>query len=115
MNMFKVIFSSLIRCFHYNQIRSLNHQLVELISYYKRQKLELRDDGTRLIRPIARPEYMINNDEVHTSGVLGKVSLVNTSRRCLSIFFERPSVNLPLYFLRVISVKYLVVNIVVNL
>jgi hypothetical protein len=45
----------------------------ELVSFYKRQKLELRDDGTRLIRPIARPDYMINNDEVHTSDLLGKV------------------------------------------
>ena len=46
----------------------------ELISFYKRQKLELRDDGTRLIRPIARPEFMVNNDEVQTLEILGKVS-----------------------------------------
>jgi hypothetical protein len=53
----------------------------ELISFYKRQKLDLRDDGTRLIRPIARPNYMINNDEVHTLEVLGKVCLLlNNSR-----------------------------------
>jgi len=48
----------------------------ELISYYKRQKLELRDDGTRLIRPIARPDYMVHNDEIHTFEVLGKVNIL---------------------------------------
>ncbi|CAF3729180.1 unnamed protein product [Rotaria sordida] len=44
----------------------------ELISFYKRQKIELRDDGTRLIRPIARPDYIINNDDVRTFDTLGK-------------------------------------------
>jgi hypothetical protein len=48
----------------------------ELISFYKRQKLELRDDGTRLIRPITRPNFMINNDEVHILDTLGKVYLM---------------------------------------
>jgi hypothetical protein len=48
----------------------------ELISYYKRQKLELRDDGTRLIRPIARPDYMVHNDDVHTFEELGKVNFL---------------------------------------
>jgi hypothetical protein len=48
----------------------------ELISYYKRQKKELRDDGTRLIRPIARPDYMVHNDDIHTFEVLGKVNLL---------------------------------------
>ncbi len=47
----------------------------ELISFYKRQKLDLRDYGTRLIRPVTRPDYMINNDEIHTSDILGKVCL----------------------------------------
>jgi hypothetical protein len=46
----------------------------ELLSYYKRQKIVLRDDGTRLIRAIARPEFMINNDDVVQKEVLGKVS-----------------------------------------
>lgn len=46
----------------------------ELISFYRRQKLELRDDGTRLIRPIARPDYVINNDDVRILETLGKVS-----------------------------------------
>lgn len=45
----------------------------ELLSYYKRQKLSLRDDGTRLIRPIPRPSFMINNDDVETNDLLGKV------------------------------------------
>jgi hypothetical protein len=53
---------------------TLKPSVNELISYYKRQKLELREDGTRLIRPIARPEFMVNNDEVQTLEVLGKVS-----------------------------------------
>lgn len=47
----------------------------ELISFYKRQKLELREDGIRLIRPISRPVYVINNDEVRTFDVLGQVSV----------------------------------------
>lgn len=54
----------------------------ELISFYKRQKLDLRDDGTRLIRPITRPDYLINNDEVHRLETLGKVRLLS-----YSIFF----------------------------
>ncbi len=45
----------------------------ELILYYKRQKLELREDGTQLIRAIARPDYMINNDEIQILDTLGKV------------------------------------------
>lgn len=45
----------------------------ELVSFYKRQKLDLRESGTRLIRPITRPDYMINNDEVRTLETLGKV------------------------------------------
>ena len=48
----------------------------ELIMFYKRQKLELRDDGTRLIRSIARPDYLINNEEIRVFEVLGKVSLM---------------------------------------
>jgi hypothetical protein len=46
----------------------------ELILYYKRQRLELREDGTQLIRAIARPDYMINNDEIQTLDTLGKVN-----------------------------------------
>jgi hypothetical protein len=45
----------------------------ELISFYKRQKLDLRDDGTQLIRAIARPDYIINNEEIQVSETLGKV------------------------------------------
>lgn len=45
----------------------------ELVSYYKRQKLDLRENGTRLVRPITRPDYMINNDEIRTFETLGKV------------------------------------------
>ena len=45
----------------------------ELVSYYRRQKLDLRESGTRLIRPITRPDYMINNDEIRTLETLGKV------------------------------------------
>lgn len=48
----------------------------ELLSYYKRQKLNLREEGTNLIRPIARPDFIINNDEVRTTEVLGKVCLL---------------------------------------
>ncbi|CAF0979554.1 unnamed protein product [Adineta steineri] len=44
----------------------------ELISFYKRQKLTLRDDGVRLIRPITRPDYIVNNDDVHKLEVIGK-------------------------------------------
>ena len=46
----------------------------ELISFYKRQKTELRDEGMRLIRPVARPDYVINNDDVRLMDVLGKVT-----------------------------------------
>ena len=45
----------------------------ELIAFYKRQKLDLRESGTRLVRPITRPDYMINNDEIRTLETLGKV------------------------------------------
>ncbi|CAF1382169.1 unnamed protein product [Rotaria sp. Silwood1] len=50
----------------------LKSSVPELISFYKRQKIELRDDGTRLIRPISRPDYVINNDEVRILDILGK-------------------------------------------
>ncbi|CAF0835288.1 unnamed protein product [Adineta steineri] len=36
----------------------------KLITYYTRQKLELRNDGTRLIRPIERPDYIINDSDI---------------------------------------------------
>ncbi|CAF2069418.1 unnamed protein product [Rotaria magnacalcarata] len=52
----------------------------ELISFYKRQKLELREDGTRLIRPIARPDYIVNNDDVRTLDTLGKGHFGNVVR-----------------------------------
>ncbi|CAF4044445.1 unnamed protein product [Rotaria sp. Silwood2] len=61
-----------------NQMYSLQPEVYskpsvhELISFYKRQKIELRDDGTRLIRPISRPDYVINNDEVRILDMLGK-------------------------------------------
>ncbi len=45
----------------------------KLITYYSRQRLELRDDGTRLIRPVEKPNHIINNDEVKLLGPLGKV------------------------------------------
>jgi hypothetical protein len=45
----------------------------KLITYYTRQKLELRDDGTRLIRPIEKPDYIINNDEIKIFEKLGSV------------------------------------------
>ena len=48
--------------------------VTKLITYYTRQKLELRDDGTRLIRPVEKPDYIINNSEVILSDQkLGKV------------------------------------------
>lgn len=47
----------------------------ELLSFYKRQKTELRNDGMRLIRPVARPDYIINNNDVRLTDVLGKVKL----------------------------------------
>jgi len=56
----------------------------ELLSYYKRQKVDLHG-GARLIRPIARPNYMINNDEVRTLETLGKV--------CLLLYNSRNSKN----------------------
>ncbi|CAF0796613.1 unnamed protein product [Adineta ricciae] len=69
-----------------NNMFSLQHNGIampsvnELIAYYKRQKLELRDNGIRLIRPIARPDYMVNNDEVSTMEVLGKGHFGEVSR-----------------------------------
>lgn len=48
----------------------------ELIAFYKRQKLDLRESGTRLIRPITRPDYMINNEEIRTLETLGKVRIL---------------------------------------
>ncbi|CAF3712933.1 unnamed protein product [Rotaria socialis] len=36
----------------------------KLISFYVRQKLELRDDGTRLIRAVEKPNYIINHHDV---------------------------------------------------
>ncbi len=45
----------------------------KLIAYYSRQRLELRDHGARLIRPVEKPNYIINNDEVKLLGPLGKV------------------------------------------
>ena len=62
----------------------------ELLTYYKRQKILLRDDGTRLIRPIPRPNFMINNDDVHVGEILGKVCRrrkirkKNKKNKCLS-------------------------------
>jgi len=48
--------------FHTNGIGK--QTVPKLITYYTRQKLELRDDGTRLIRPVEKPDYIINNDEI---------------------------------------------------
>lgn len=76
----------------------------ELIAYYKRQKLELRDNGMRLIRPIARPDYMVNNDEVSTMEVLGQV--IQTSTKLNS--------SCKFCILRAISVELFAVNIVVK-
>lgn len=45
----------------------------KLITFYSRQKLELRDDGTRLIRAVEKPNYIINNDEVKLFDRLGIV------------------------------------------
>jgi len=45
----------------------------KLITYCKRQKLEIREDGTRLIRPVEKPNYIINNDEIKLFEKLGNV------------------------------------------
>ncbi len=56
------------------QMNSIGKQTVpKLITYYTRQKLELRDDGTRLIRSIEKPDYIINNDEIKIFEKLGSV------------------------------------------
>jgi hypothetical protein len=62
---------------YYFQPTGVSKQTVtKLITYYTRQKLELRDDGTRLIRPVEKPDYIINNAEVILSGQrLGEVRI----------------------------------------
>jgi len=45
----------------------------KLITYCTRQKLEIREDGTRLIRPVEKPNYIINNDEIKLFEKLGNV------------------------------------------
>ena len=47
----------------------------KLIIFYTRQQLELREDGTRLIRPVEKPDYVINNEEVKSLESLGSVSV----------------------------------------
>ncbi|CAF4002363.1 unnamed protein product [Rotaria magnacalcarata] len=49
--------------FHGNCLSKLT--IPKLISYYVRQKLELRDDGTRLIRAVEKPDYIINHHDVN--------------------------------------------------
>ena len=46
----------------------------ELLAYYKRRQLALNPHGLRLIRPIPKPVFMISNDDVKTSDILGKVN-----------------------------------------
>lgn len=77
----------------------------DLLSYYKRQKLNLRDEDTCLVRPIARPDFVVNNDEIRTLEVLGKV--------CVSIILFR-SIFIEI-ILRVILVKLNELNIVEDL
>ncbi|CAF1621235.1 unnamed protein product, partial [Adineta ricciae] len=43
-----------------------------LIIFYARQKLDITADGIRLLRPIERPDYIINNDEVILEDKLGQ-------------------------------------------
>ena len=50
-----------------------------LIVFYTRQKLDITADGIRLLRPIERPNYIINNDEVILEDKLGQVSDRNRS------------------------------------
>ncbi|UJR37690.1 hypothetical protein I4U23_030385 [Adineta vaga] len=50
---------------YYFQMNGIGKSSVpKLIVYYTRQRLELRDDGTRLVRPIEKPNYVIHNDEI---------------------------------------------------
>ncbi|CAF3398988.1 unnamed protein product [Rotaria sp. Silwood1] len=44
----------------------------KLITFYTRHKLEFSDNGTRLIRPVERPNYIINNDEIKVFDQLGQ-------------------------------------------
>jgi hypothetical protein len=57
--------------FHLNGVAK--QTVPKLITFYARQKLELRDNGTRLIRSVEKPNYIINNDEVILSDKLGIV------------------------------------------
>ena len=62
-----------IQMFGFAASNTLKPSVHELLGFYRRKKLTLRDDGLRLIRPIPRPDYLIDNDEVQLGEVLGKV------------------------------------------
>ncbi|CAF2524438.1 unnamed protein product [Rotaria sp. Silwood2] len=44
----------------------------KLITFYTRHKLELSNDGTRLIRPVEKPDYIIDNHEIKKFQKLGQ-------------------------------------------
>lgn len=66
---------------YYFQTESIGQPTIsKLIIHYARQRLELRNDGTHLIRPVEKPDYIINNDEIRLHESIGGVSVPISQR-----------------------------------